>query len=88
MTRYTAVPVLADVPQKVIEELDLGPMRIISCKHIRDGKLGHYVLSVSAAGSIIQIITSGGGNIVRVMKDGAELGRPGISESTEITEET
>ena len=84
MVRNTAQPIIIDEPQfPAVAEFNLGPMRILNCKHVKDGKLGHYVLSVLAGGSIIQIVASGGGQTARVMRDGTELGKPGSPEEPE-----
>jgi hypothetical protein len=65
-------------------ELDLGPMRIIGCTHVTDastGPHGRYILSLTAGGSLIQILASGGGNSVRVLKDGIELTAEPVAEA-------
>ncbi len=76
MTRSISKPILTEIPDSVISEFDLGPIRIIGCKRIKDSKAGHYVLSIAAAESIIQIVVSGGGQNARIMRDGVELITP------------
>ncbi len=76
MTKRIAQPAMAEVQQPSVQEVDLGPIRIIGCKFLRDTQVGHYVLSVAAAGSIIQIVVSGGGQNARILRDGTELTAP------------
>lgn len=80
MTRADG-PLIADAEMDMPAdgELDLGPIRILSCKRTWQSGTSHYVLSLTAGGSIIQIIASPTAQVVKIVKDGCELTASGSS---------